>query len=93
MAKGATKLIEVQVAGAASDPDARKVAMAIANSPLVKTAVAGEDANWGRIVMAVGKIWRPGRPRPAGRAVRRPVGCARDGARVPDYSEPRRPPT
>ena len=53
--EGATKFIEVVVTGARSDADARKVALAIANSPLVKTAVAGEDPNWGRIVMAVGK--------------------------------------
>ncbi len=53
--EGATKFVEVQVTGAASDTDAHKVAMAIANSPLVKTAIAGEDANWGRIVAAVGK--------------------------------------
>lgn len=53
--EGATKLIEVQVTGANSDGPAHRVAMAIANSPLVKTAVAGEDPNWGRIVMAVGK--------------------------------------
>ncbi|MBO6852614.1 MAG: bifunctional glutamate N-acetyltransferase/amino-acid acetyltransferase ArgJ [Marivivens sp.] len=53
--EGATKFVEVQVSGAASDDDARKVALAIANSPLVKTAIAGEDPNWGRIVMAVGK--------------------------------------
>ncbi len=53
--EGATKFVEVQVTGAASDADAHKVAMAIANSPLVKTAIAGEDANWGRVVMAVGK--------------------------------------
>lgn len=53
--EGATKFIEVAVTGARSDEDARKVAFAIANSPLVKTAVAGEDPNWGRIVMAVGK--------------------------------------
>lgn len=53
--EGATKFVEVQVTGAESDEDARKVASAIANSPLVKTAIAGEDANWGRIVMAVGK--------------------------------------
>ena len=53
--EGATKLVEVQVTGAASDEDAHLVAMAIANSPLVKTAIAGEDANWGRVVMAVGK--------------------------------------
>ena len=53
--EGATKLIEVQVTGAADPMDARRVAMSIANSPLVKTAIAGEDANWGRVVMAVGK--------------------------------------
>jgi len=53
--EGATKFVEVRVTGAASPTDAHKVAMAIANSPLVKTAIAGEDANWGRVVMAVGK--------------------------------------
>ncbi len=53
--EGATKLIEVEVTGAASDEDAWAVARSIANSPLVKTAAAGEDPNWGRIVMAVGK--------------------------------------
>jgi glutamate N-acetyltransferase / amino-acid N-acetyltransferase len=53
--EGATKFIEVRVTGAASDSDARTHAMAIANSPLVKTAIAGEDPNWGRIVMAIGK--------------------------------------
>ncbi len=53
--EGATKFVEVRVTGAANDADAHRVAMAIANSPLVKTAIAGEDANWGRVVMAVGK--------------------------------------
>jgi len=53
--EGATKFVAVKVKGATSDSDARKVAMSIANSPLVKTAIAGEDPNWGRIVMAVGK--------------------------------------
>jgi glutamate N-acetyltransferase/amino-acid N-acetyltransferase len=53
--EGATKFITVNVTGAATDRAAKAIAMAIANSPLVKTAVAGEDANWGRIVMAVGK--------------------------------------
>lgn len=53
--EGATKFVEVSVSGAASNEDAKKVASAIANSPLVKTAIAGEDPNWGRIVMAVGK--------------------------------------
>ncbi len=53
--EGASKFITVKVCGAKTDADAHTVAMAIANSPLVKTAIAGEDANWGRIVMAVGK--------------------------------------
>jgi len=53
--EGATKLIQVSVAGAASSRAARRIAFAIANSPLVKTAIAGGDANWGRIVMAIGK--------------------------------------
>ncbi len=53
--EGATKFIEINVTGAASNSDARTHAMAIANSPLVKTAIAGEDPNWGRIVMAIGK--------------------------------------
>ncbi|MFY0616000.1 bifunctional glutamate N-acetyltransferase/amino-acid acetyltransferase ArgJ [Shimia sp.] len=53
--EGATKFVEVRVTGAASKADARTHAMAIANSPLVKTAIAGEDPNWGRIVMAIGK--------------------------------------
>jgi glutamate N-acetyltransferase/amino-acid N-acetyltransferase len=53
--EGATKFVEVRVTGADSAEDARKVAMSIANSPLVKTAIAGQDPNWGRIVMAVGK--------------------------------------
>ncbi len=53
--EGATKLIEVRVTGANADGPAHRIAMSIANSPLVKTAVAGEDPNWGRVVMAVGK--------------------------------------
>ena len=53
--EGATKFIEIGISGAASDAAARKVGLAIANSPLVKTAFAGEDPNWGRVVMAVGK--------------------------------------
>lgn len=53
--EGATKFIEVSVTGAASDDDARIHALSVANSPLVKTAVAGEDPNWGRVVMAIGK--------------------------------------
>jgi glutamate N-acetyltransferase/amino-acid N-acetyltransferase len=57
--EGATKLITVKVAGAQSDKSAKRVALSIANSPLVKTAVAGGDANWGRVVMAVGKAGEP----------------------------------
>ncbi len=57
--EGARKLVEVIVEGAASDKSARRIAMSIANSPLVKTAIAGEDANWGRVVMAVGKAGEP----------------------------------
>ena len=53
--EGARKLVEISVEGAKSKASARRIAMSIANSPLVKTAIAGEDANWGRIVMAVGK--------------------------------------
>lgn len=53
--EGATKFVEISVTGAASKRAAKKIALSIANSPLVKTAIAGEDANWGRIVMAVGK--------------------------------------
>ena len=53
--EGATKLVEIRVTGAESDADAAKVAFSIANSPLVKTAVAGQDPNWGRIVAAIGK--------------------------------------
>jgi glutamate N-acetyltransferase/amino-acid N-acetyltransferase len=53
--EGATKFVEVRVTGAASDVDAHKVALSIANSPLVKTAIAGQDPNWGRIVAAIGK--------------------------------------
>lgn len=53
--EGATKFVEIQITGAANDADAKTHGLAIANSPLVKTAVAGEDANWGRVVMAIGK--------------------------------------
>jgi glutamate N-acetyltransferase/amino-acid N-acetyltransferase len=57
--EGARKLIRIDVTGAANDDSARNVAMAIANSPLVKTAIGGGDANWGRVVMAVGKAGEP----------------------------------
>ena len=57
--EGAQKLVKVSVRGAQSDASAVRVARSIANSPLVKTAIAGEDANWGRVVMAVGKAGEP----------------------------------
>jgi glutamate N-acetyltransferase/amino-acid N-acetyltransferase len=57
--EGAQKFISITVEGATSDASARRIALSIANSPLVKTAIAGEDANWGRIVMAVGKAGEP----------------------------------
>src|SRR3954449_12686566 len=57
--EGARKLVEITVEGAKTKASARKIAMSIANSPLVKTATAGEDANWGRVVMAVGKAGEP----------------------------------
>ncbi len=84
--EGAEKLITVDVTGAASRKAARRIGLAIANSPLVKTAIAGEDANWGRIVMAVGK---------AGEKANRDklaisiggVVVAKDGQRVDGYDE------
>jgi glutamate N-acetyltransferase/amino-acid N-acetyltransferase len=57
--EGATKFIKVRVSGAASDASAARIARTICESPLVKTAIAGEDANWGRIVMAVGRAGEP----------------------------------
>jgi glutamate N-acetyltransferase / amino-acid N-acetyltransferase len=57
--EGATKLVRIEIANAQSEASARRIGLAIANSPLVKTAIAGEDANWGRVVMAVGKAGEP----------------------------------
>ncbi len=57
--EGASKLVTVRVEGATGNASARRIALSIANSPLVKTAIAGEDANWGRVVMAVGKAGEP----------------------------------
>ncbi|MEO6386850.1 MAG: bifunctional glutamate N-acetyltransferase/amino-acid acetyltransferase ArgJ [Croceibacterium sp.] len=84
--EGAQKLIEVRVSGAKSDESARRVGLAVANSPLVKTAIAGEDANWGRVVMAVGKAGEP-----ADRD-KLSIGfggtwAAREGLPVADYDE------
>ena len=84
--EGAQKFIAVSVTGAVSDDSARTVGLAIANSPLVKTAIAGEDANWGRVVMAVGKAGEP-----ADRD-RLSIGfggtwAAREGQPLADYDE------
>jgi glutamate N-acetyltransferase/amino-acid N-acetyltransferase len=84
--EGATKLVRIDVSGAVSVKSAKRVAMSIANSPLVKTAIAGEDANWGRIVMAVGKAGEPADRDKVSVAVGG-VWMARDGGVVPDYDE------
>lgn len=84
--EGATKFIRIAVSGAQSHQAARRIGMAIANSPLVKTAIAGEDANWGRVVMAVGK---------SGEAADRDklairiggIDVAKNGMAVPGYDE------
>ncbi|MBB3996240.1 bifunctional glutamate N-acetyltransferase/amino-acid acetyltransferase ArgJ [Aureimonas pseudogalii] len=84
--EGARKEIQVTVSGAVDDRSAKRIAMSIANSPLVKTAVAGEDANWGRVVMAVGKAGEPAdRDRLA--ISFGGVRVAVDGARDPAYEE------
>jgi glutamate N-acetyltransferase/amino-acid N-acetyltransferase len=84
--EGASKFVEVEVTGAESDASARRIALSIANSPLVKTAIAGEDANWGRVVMAVGKAGEPAdRDRLA--IWFGPHQVAREGERDPAYSE------
>ena len=84
--EGATKFVTIAVTGADSNADAHKVALSVANSPLVKTAIAGEDANWGRVVMAVGKSGAV--------ADRDKLGIrfgdivvAQEGWRAPDYLE------
>jgi glutamate N-acetyltransferase/amino-acid N-acetyltransferase len=84
--EGARKLVRIDVNGAVSAKSAKRVAMAIANSPLVKTAIAGEDANWGRIVMAVGKAGEPADRDKLSVAIGG-TWMARDGAVVPDYDE------
>lgn len=84
--EGARKFVEVRVEGASSDASAKRIALSIANSPLVKTAIAGEDANWGRVVMAVGKAGEPAdRDRLA--IWFGDVRVAVNGERDPDYSE------
>ena len=84
--EGATKLVQVDVSGAVSAKSARRVALAVANSPLVKTAIAGEDANWGRIVMAVGKAGEPADRDKLSVAVGG-TWMARDGTVVAGYDE------
>jgi glutamate N-acetyltransferase/amino-acid N-acetyltransferase len=84
--EGAEKLIEIAITGAETDKAAHRIAMSIANSPLVKTAIAGEDANWGRVVMAIGKAGEKAvrdrlRIRIGG------VQVARNGMRDPTYKE------
>jgi glutamate N-acetyltransferase/amino-acid N-acetyltransferase len=84
--EGAQKFVTIKVSGAASDASARKVALAIANSPLVKTAIAAGDANWGRVVMAIGKSGQPAdRDRTSVRIGG--VTIARRGDLVPGYDE------
>ncbi|MCR9121601.1 MAG: bifunctional glutamate N-acetyltransferase/amino-acid acetyltransferase ArgJ [Phyllobacteriaceae bacterium] len=84
--EGASKLMRIEVTGAQSDVSARTIALAIANSPLVKTALAGGDANWGRIVMAVGKAGEPAdRDRLAIRFG--DLAAATDGERAAGYDE------
>jgi len=84
--EGARKLVEVIVEGAASAKSARRIAMSIANSPLVKTAIAGEDANWGRVVMAVGKAGEPA-DRDKLSIWFNGIRVAHKGMRDPDYDE------
>ncbi|MGN1286555.1 MAG: bifunctional glutamate N-acetyltransferase/amino-acid acetyltransferase ArgJ [Bradyrhizobium sp.] len=84
--EGARKLVEVVVEGATTKPSARKIAMSIANSPLVKTAIAGEDANWGRVVMAVGKAGEPANRDKLSISFNG-IRVAKSGARDPSYNE------
>ena len=84
--EGATKFVEIAVTGAATDEDAKIHGMAIANSPLIKTAIAGQDPNWGRVVMAIGK---PGAAADRDRLSIRfgDIEVAKEGWRSPNYSE------
>jgi glutamate N-acetyltransferase/amino-acid N-acetyltransferase len=84
--EGARKLVEISVEGAVSKASARRIAMSIANSPLVKTAIAGEDANWGRVVMAVGKAGEPANRDKLSIAFNG-IRVAQRGARDPSYDE------
>jgi len=84
--EGARKLVEIIVEGAVSKASARRIAMSVANSPLVKTAIAGEDANWGRVVMAVGKAGEPANRDRLSIAFNG-IRVAKSGARDPSYDE------
>lgn len=84
--EGATKMVTITVEGAASDKSAFRIAQSIGNSPLVKTAIAGEDANWGRIVMAVGKAGEPA-DRDRLEISFGEIRVATEGERDPSYDE------
>ena len=84
--EGASKFITIRVTGAANDDSAHRVGLAIANSPLVKTAIAGEDANWGRVVMAVGKAGEPA-DRDKLSIAFGGIWAAKDGLPVEDFDE------
>lgn len=84
--EGARKFATISVTGATSNASAKKIAFSIANSPLVKTALAGEDANWGRVVAAIGKAGEPAE-RDRITIAFGDIVVAKEGARAPDYSE------
>jgi glutamate N-acetyltransferase/amino-acid N-acetyltransferase len=84
--EGARKLVEIIVEGATTKTSARRIAMSVANSPLVKTAIAGEDANWGRVVMAVGKAGEPANRDKLSISFNG-IRVAKSGARDPSYNE------
>ncbi|MBU6458206.1 MAG: bifunctional glutamate N-acetyltransferase/amino-acid acetyltransferase ArgJ [Bradyrhizobium sp.] len=84
--EGARKLVEIIVEGATTKASARRIAMSVANSPLVKTAIAGEDANWGRVVMAVGKAGEPANRDKLSISFNG-IRVAKSGARDPSYNE------
>src|SRR6185437_8958122 len=84
--EGARKLVEIIVEGATTKASARRIAMSVANSPLVKTAIGGEDANWGRVVMAVGKAGEPAN-RDKLSIWFNGIRVAKGGARDPAYDE------
>ena len=84
--EGASKFVTIKVSGAVSDTSAKIIGLSVANSPLVKTAIAGEDANWGRIIMAVGKAGQPAE-RDKLTLYLGPHLLAKNGQRLEDYQE------